>query len=83
MLQGDLQTVPLCGGIFGRTGLGSTAINLDQADPTEVALRGVDRNVGAFTVNLGEPKPSSSRVSAVRSRRSCFRRKRSSASGAR
>ena len=53
MLAGNLQTVPLCSEIFGRTGLGSTAINLDQADPTEVALRGVERNVNAFNVDLG------------------------------
>ena len=54
MLKGDLRTVPLCSDIFGGgTGFGSTAVNLDQADPTEVALRGVDRNVGAFTVDLG------------------------------
>jgi outer membrane protein TolC len=52
LLQGDLKTVPLCGDIFS-TSFNSTAINLDQADPTEVALRGVDRNVGAFTVDLG------------------------------
>ena len=53
MLAGDLKTVPLCSEIFGRSAFGSSAINLDQADPTEVALSGVDRNVGAFVIDFG------------------------------
>lgn len=55
ILKGDLTTVPLCPDLLGRTGLGSgnTAVNLDRADPTEVALSGVDRSLGTFNVDLG------------------------------
>jgi outer membrane protein TolC len=52
ILRGDLTTVPLCPDLLGRTGLG-TSIDLDRADPTEVALSGVDRSVSAFNVDLG------------------------------
>jgi outer membrane protein TolC len=54
-LAGNLTTVPTCPNLFGFRGLDftNTGINLDAADPTEVALRGVDRSVSPITLALG------------------------------
>ena len=55
LLKGDLTTVPTCPALFGFGSLNfsSGGINLDIADPTEVALSGVDRSVSSTASIIG------------------------------